>query len=94
MTREDAKPDREATGSPLGATLSGSEPRPVETVGSQWVNTKSMARALGCCRNTLGNMKRSGILKEGRHWRRVNPAAPRSTLVWHLARTLAALGAL
>lgn len=65
-------------------------------MGSQWVNTKSMARALGCSDRTLFRMKEGPqpVLKEGRHWRRMNAAAPRSNLVWHLARTLAALGAL
>lgn len=55
-----------------------------------------MARALGCSDRTLFRLKEGDrpVLKEGRHWRRMNPTAIRSNLVWHMARTLNALGAL
>jgi hypothetical protein len=53
-----------------------------------------MAKALGCHRNRLSEWKRYGYLSEGRHYRKVNPLAVRSNLVWHMARVLSKLGAL
>lgn len=60
----------------------------------QWVSTQHMARALGCHRQTLQKWKRDGYLSEGRHYRKVNPLAIRSNLVWHMARVLSKLGGL
>ena len=58
-----------------------------------WVKTKAMAAELGCHPSTLLNLKKSGYLREGQHWRKIDPTAPRGNFVWHHTRTLIKMGA-
>ena len=55
---------------------------------SDWIKTKSMASELGCHPKTLGRLKLRGYFEEGKHYRKVNPLAPRSEFVWHRSRVL------
>ena len=57
-----------------------------------WVTTKEMAEHLSMSEKTLYRMKSAGVLKGGRHWTRINPAAPKSPMVWHIQRCEIALG--
>ena len=57
-----------------------------------WVTTKEMAEHLSMSEKTLYRMKSAGVLKSRRHWTRINPAAPKSPMVWHIQRCEIALG--
>lgn len=60
---------------------------------SQWVCTRELLRILGIGRTTLMELKKRDILKVDRHYRKANPMSARGVLLWHVARTLAALHA-
>ncbi len=59
-----------------------------------WLRTRELADYLGCHRNTIGNMLRSGLLREGLHRRKINPVSPRGEFLWHLEAVLMTLGRL
>lgn len=59
-----------------------------------WIRTSELAFSLGIHRNTLGNMVRSGLLRDGVHRRKINPLAPRGEFVWNYESVLMTLGRL
>jgi len=59
-----------------------------------WMRTKELALFLGVHRNTLGNMLRQGLLKDGVHRRKINPLAPRGEFLWNQEAVLMTLGIL
>ena len=59
-----------------------------------WMRTREMASYLGVHRNTLGNMLRAGLLRDGRHRRKVNPLSPRGEFLWNQEAVLMTLGRL
>lgn len=59
-----------------------------------WMRTREMSSYLGVHRNTLGNMLRHGVLKEGIHRRKINPLAPRGEFLWNQEAVLMTLGLL
>ena len=48
-----------------------------------WMRTRDLASCLGIHRNTLGNMLRAGLLRDGFHRRKINPLSPRGEFVWN-----------
>ena len=59
-----------------------------------WMRTRELAAYLGVHRNTLGNMLRAGLLREGVHRRKINPLAPRGEFLWNQEAVLMTLGVL
>ena len=59
-----------------------------------WMRTRELASYLGVHRNTLGNMLRDGLLREGYHRRRINPLSPRGEFLWNQEAVLMTLGRL
>lgn len=59
-----------------------------------WLRTREMTNFLGMHRNTLENMIRSGLLKDGIHRRKINPIAPRGEFLWNRDVVLMTLGRL
>lgn len=57
-----------------------------------WLTTEELFSQLAISRSTLFAIKRSGLLKPGRHLVPKNPASPRSHLLWHQHRCELALG--
>ena len=58
------------------------------------MRTNELASYLGLHRNTLGNMVRSGLLRDGEHRKKINPLAPRGEFVWNRDAVLKTLGRL
>jgi hypothetical protein len=56
-----------------------------------WLETAELCRSLAVSRSTLGRWRRRELLRQGQHWVRKNPAAPRSDLLWHRQRCSALL---
>ena len=52
----------------------------------EWLETADLCRSLAVSRSTLGRWRRRELLRQGQHWVRKNPAAPRSDLLWHSQR--------
>ena len=63
----------------------------METGVRLWKTSKEMCEILGVCRDTLDKKRRSGLLKEGRHWTRKTPGALKSTVMYHQQRVEMAL---
>jgi len=61
---------------------------------ARWVRKRELSAILGVHRNTLGRMIRSGLLKDGRHRTRINPASPRGEFVWNVDAVLQTLNRL
>lgn len=59
---------------------------------TDWIPTKDMAELAGVNRRTLQRLQSAGFLKEGQHWIKSNPIAPRSTHLWHQTRTMIKMG--
>jgi len=59
-----------------------------------WLTTDELCRELAISRSTLFALRKSGLLKEGRHLVQKNPTTSRSHLLWHLQRCELALGRL
>ena len=59
---------------------------------SPWLTTDELCQQLAISRSTLFALRRSGLLKDGRHLVLKNPTAARSHLLWHLQRCELALG--
>ena len=59
-----------------------------------WLSTADLCRRLAISRSTLFALRRSGLLKAGRHCVDKNPRAHRSHCLWHLQRCELALGRL
>jgi hypothetical protein len=59
-----------------------------------WRTTEELCQELGISRSTLFALRKSGLLKPGRHLVLKNPACSRSRLLWHLQRCELALGRL
>ena len=57
-----------------------------------WVPTNEMADVLGIHEKTLRRMKTQGMFKEGHHYRKKNPLAPRGKFLWHTQRVEMHLG--
>ena len=57
----------------------------------EWLETADLCRNLAVSRSTLGRWRRRELLRQGQHWVRKNPAAPRSDLLWHRQRCSAFL---
>jgi len=57
-----------------------------------WLTTEDLCAQLAISRSTLFAIKRSGLLKPGRHLVLKNPGCRRSHLLWHLHRCELALG--
>ena len=56
-----------------------------------WLETADLCRNLAISRSTLGRWRRRELLRQGQHWVRKNPAAPRSDLLWNRERCSALL---
>ena len=56
------------------------------------LTTEELCAQLAISRSTLFAIKRSGLLKPGRHLVPKNPGCRRSHLLWHLHRCELALG--
>lgn len=78
-------PAAEATGSLL---------RPFQSPMDEhlWLSTDDLCRHLTISRSTLFALRRSGLLRNGRHVIAKNPSARRSHCLWHLQRCELALG--
>lgn len=61
---------------------------------TNWVSTSVMKTRLGCSRDTLIRLKNTGFLRQGQHWRKVNPEAVRGTYLWHLHRVVIKMDAM
>jgi hypothetical protein len=59
---------------------------------SPWLTTDELCQQLAISRSTLFALRRSGLLKDGRHLVPKNPSTSRSHLLWHLQRCELALG--
>ena len=59
-----------------------------------WLRTRDLASYLGVHRNTLGRLVQNGVLRDGRHRRKINPLSPRGDFVWDRDAVLIALGRL
>jgi hypothetical protein len=57
----------------------------------EWLETADLCRSLAVSRSTLGRWRRREVLRQGQHWVRKNPAAPRSDLLWNCERCSALL---
>ena len=57
-----------------------------------WLTTDQLCTHLAISRTTLFAIRRSGLLKDGRHLVTKNPTASRSHLLWNLQRCELALG--
>lgn len=60
----------------------------------RWMRTRELLSYLGIHRNTLGNMIRSGLLRDGIHRRKINPLSPRGEFLWNYEAVLMTLGLL
>lgn len=58
----------------------------------RWLSSAELCQELAIGRRTLTRLKRSAYFKEGHHYRKVNPSAPRSNLLWNLDRVLIRMG--
>lgn len=59
---------------------------------TDWIPTKDMADLAGVSRRTLQRLQSAGFLKEGQHWIKANPLAPRSSHLWHQTLTMIRMG--
>jgi hypothetical protein len=59
-----------------------------------WLSTEEICRCLAISRSTLFAIRRSGLLRDGRHVVAKNPASQRSHRLWHRIRCELALGRL
>jgi hypothetical protein len=59
-----------------------------------WRTTEELCQELAISRSTLFALRKSGLLKDGRHLVPKNPTTRRSHLLWHLQRCELALGRL
>ena len=59
-----------------------------------WRTTEELCQELAISRSTLFALRKSGLLKPGRHLVPKNPTCRRSRLLWHLQRCELALGRL
>ena len=57
-----------------------------------WLTTDALCRRLAIGRSTLLEIRRQGLLKDGRHVVPKNPGCRRSRLLWHVQRCELALG--
>ena len=57
-----------------------------------WLTTGELCTALSISRSTLFGIRRSGLLRDGRHLVAKNPTSTRSHLLWHRQRCELALG--
>ena len=69
-----------------------SRPFPYAVDDHLWLSTADLCRHLAISRSTLFALRRSGLLKAGRHVVAKNPSAQRSHCLWHLQRCELALG--
>ncbi|CAK6690140.1 hypothetical protein MNNICLKF_00761 [Synechococcus sp. CBW1107] len=60
---------------------------------NQWICTRQMAAQLSLHRVTLQRLKSAGYFRQGHHFRKANPLAPRSNTLWHQQRVLMRLQA-
>ena len=60
---------------------------------SPWICTRQMAAQLSLHRVTLQRLKAAGYFRQGHHFRKANPLAPRSNTLWHQHRVLMRLQA-
>jgi len=58
------------------------------------MRTRELTSCLGVHRNTLGNMLRAGLLRDGLHRRKINPLSPRGEFLWNQEAVLMTLGRL
>jgi hypothetical protein len=58
---------------------------------SPWCTTEELCRELAISRSTLFALRKSGLLKPGRHLVPKNPTCRRSRLLWHRHRCSALL---
>jgi hypothetical protein len=63
----------------------------LDAQGAAWVETPALCRSLAISRSTLGRWRRRELLRQGHHWVKKNPAAPRSDLLRHQPRCSALL---
>ena len=59
---------------------------------TDWIPTKDMAELAGVSRRTLQRLQSAGFLREGQHWIKSNPIAPRSSHLWHQTLTMMRMG--
>jgi len=92
-------PKRMGTGQPphpLSWVASPAAPTPADPAAmspsNPWLTTEELCAQLAISRSTLFAIKRSGLLKPGRHLVPKNPGCRRSHLLWHLHRCELALG--
>jgi hypothetical protein len=57
-----------------------------------WLTTAELCTHLAISPSTLFAIRRSGLLKDGRHLVAKNPTSSRSHLLWHRQRCELALG--
>lgn len=57
-----------------------------------WLTTEEICTHLAIGRSTLFAIRRSGLLRDGRHVVPKNPGCSRSHLLWHRLRCELALG--
>ena len=57
-----------------------------------WLTTEALCHRLAISRTTLFEIRRRGLLRDGRHVVPKNPGCRRSHLLWHLHRCELALG--
>ena len=74
------------------AAPAGSPPVAAAMDDPIWLTTDALCRRLAISRSTLFEIRRQGLLKDGRHVVPKNPGCRRSRLLWHLQRCELALG--
>ncbi len=75
-----------------GAALTPAAPAAMSP--TPWRTTEELCQELAISRSTLFALRKSGLLKPGRHLVPKNPTCRRSRLLWHLQRCELALGRL
>jgi predicted DNA-binding transcriptional regulator AlpA len=48
----------------------------------RWISTPELCAELAISRTTLYRWRQRGVLRQGLHWVRKNPGAPRSDHLW------------
>ena len=60
--------------------------KPGRPTSNAWKGTTAACEALGVSRWTLAELRKSGQLKKGYHWRVKNPNSARLTYLWQCDR--------
>ncbi len=57
-------------------------------MNKNWLDTDRAAEALGITPRQLRQLRKNGIFKAGKHYRKKNPTAARPAYIWHVEKCL------